>query len=197
MHIALADFLTDLVQNALEAGASLVIAELAEEPDGWELSVADNGKGMDAATRQRAEDPFYTEPGKHPGRRVGLGLPFLRQAVDQCGGRLDIHSEPGLGTSVLARFPAHPDTPPPGDWAGAVAGLMAMAGTHELVATRRRGAAGYTVSRLALAEALGELESAASLDLAARYCREQDETLGEAAPERGAAGNERNGIWRS
>lgn len=182
MHVSLGDYLTDIVQNAVEAGANLVIADVLENGGAVEVNVADNGKGMDEGALKRAFDPFYTEPGKHAGRRVGLGLPFLRQAVEQAGGMLDVKSEPGTGTSVHVRFPSdHVDTPPAGDMAGTLTALMALPGGYELVVHRRRGDAAYTVSRNELAGAIGDLETAGALGLARRYFDGQEETLQAAA----------------
>ncbi len=182
MHVTLGEYLLDVAQNAVEAGASLVIVDVTENGEGWEVNVADNGKGMEAGALQRVFDPFHTEPGKHAGRRVGLGLPFLRQAVEQAGGRLDVKSEPGTGTSVHFRFPAdHVDAPPAGDLAGTLNALMALPGEYELVAHRRRGSAGYSVSRGELSEAIGGLETAEALGLARRYLDGQEESLKAAA----------------
>jgi hypothetical protein len=180
MHLTVCDYLTDVVQNAVEAGASRVTVDVREERDGLEVVVTDNGKGMDAETLKRAFDPFYTEPGKHPGRRVGLGLPFLRQAVEQTGGVLKVESKPGEGTALLFRFPAaHADTPPAGDWAATLTGLMALPGAFELSVTRRRGAAGYAVARGELTEALGGLDTAETLSLARQYLEGRENELKE------------------
>jgi anti-sigma regulatory factor (Ser/Thr protein kinase) len=180
MHLTLCDYLSDVVQNAVEAGAGRVMVEVREVPDAVTVSVADDGKGMDGETLKRAFDPFYSEPGKHPGRRVGLGLPFLKQAVEQTGGRLDVKSEPGKGTSLSFRFPAkHPDTPPAGDWAGTLTALMALSGEFEMVFSRTRGAAGYAVARSELTEALGGLGTADALSLARRYIEGREDELKE------------------
>ena len=76
------DTISDIVQNAFESGASEVSLDMARRGRWLEVVVRDNGKGMDEATQRRAMDPFWTEPGKHPGRKVGLGLPFLKQAAE-------------------------------------------------------------------------------------------------------------------
>jgi hypothetical protein len=181
MHLTLCDYLTDVVQNAVEAGASRIVLEAVEDREGVELTVVDNGKGMDPEALKRAFDPFYTEAGKHPGRRVGLGLPFLRQAVEQTGGTLRADSKPGEGTAIRFRFPAaHADTPPAGDWAGTLTGLMALPGEFELTVTRRCGAAGYAVARGELAEALGGLDTADTLALARQYLEGREDELKEA-----------------
>jgi 3',5'-nucleoside bisphosphate phosphatase len=105
----------DIVENSLSAGASWIKISLVEDTrkDLLLLEIQDNGKGMDAAMQGQALDPFYTTRST---RRVGLGLPLLAQAAQQCEGRLDIRSEPGQGTSVKALFRlSHPDLKPLGD----------------------------------------------------------------------------------
>ncbi len=184
MHPTLADHVMDLVHNAFEAGATWVMVDWADAGDRIEVSVADNGRGMTAATVERALNPFFTEPGKHPSRRVGLGLPFLRQAVEQTGGRLDLKSRPGEGTSVWFDVPArHLDVPPAGDVAGAIVALMAMAGAgRELVVRRARAGAVYQVSRRELHDALDGLECAGALALARQYVTACEQNLADSAP---------------
>jgi hypothetical protein len=140
--------------------------ELARRRSRLEVSVRDNGCGMDAETVQKALDPFWTEPGKHPGRRVGLGLPFLKQAADQCGGEFDLTSEPGRGTTVRFVFEqSHVDAPPTGDMAGTLAALMAWPGEREVAVRREEDGRSYEVRRTELAAALGGLQDAGALVL--------------------------------
>jgi signal transduction histidine kinase len=62
------------------------------------LTVADTGAGMDAATRDRALEPFFTT--KSRGKGSGVGLTAVRVIVENMGGHLLIQSEPGRGTTV-------------------------------------------------------------------------------------------------
>jgi len=67
------------------------------------ISITDNGAGMDAATLARAGEPFFTTKG--PDHGVGLGLAMVRGILAQCCGSLDLHSEPGSGTTATIRLP--------------------------------------------------------------------------------------------
>ena len=97
MHFGLGDYVLDIAQNAVEAGSVAVVVDLDETVDAFRVSVSDDGRGMTAEERARALDPFYTDGTKHVKRKVGLGLPFLVQAVDLAGGRWTIESEKGRG----------------------------------------------------------------------------------------------------
>jgi signal transduction histidine kinase len=68
-----------------------------------ELTVADNGCGMDAETLSRAFDPFFTT--KKPGRGNGLGLATARGLAKQDGGTIVAESQPGKGTRVSVLLP--------------------------------------------------------------------------------------------
>ncbi|WP_292046918.1 MULTISPECIES: hybrid sensor histidine kinase/response regulator [unclassified Brevundimonas] len=62
------------------------------------LYVSDTGEGMDPATLARAADPFFTTKGV--GKGTGLGLSMIHGLMAQTGGRLQIDSQPGEGTTV-------------------------------------------------------------------------------------------------
>ncbi len=117
----LALHILDILQNSVTAGATLIELKINEDPsmDVYSVKFTDNGKGMDAATVQKVTDPFFTT---RTTRKVGLGLPLLKQNAEQSGGRLTIHSTPGNGTEVEAVFGySHIDRLPTGDIAGTMA----------------------------------------------------------------------------
>ena len=66
------------------------------------LSISDNGKGMDEATKQRIFDPFYTTKGE---QGTGLGLSQVYGFTERSGGAIDVTSVPGRGTRLQLYFP--------------------------------------------------------------------------------------------
>lgn len=67
------------------------------------VAVTDTGHGMAPAVRRRALEPFFTT--KAPGHGSGLGLAMVDSFVRLSGGRLDIDSAPGSGTTVSLYLP--------------------------------------------------------------------------------------------
>jgi PAS domain S-box-containing protein len=78
-------------------------------PSAWvELAVADNGVGIPDEVRERIFDPFFTTKGFHG---TGLGLSVVYGLLERHGGRIDVTSAPGQGTTFRLRFrAANPDT---------------------------------------------------------------------------------------
>ena len=174
VHWTLAHMILDLTHNSIEAGATRVEVSISQEGSRLRVAIIDNGKGMDDTTKRRALDPFYTEPGKHPGRRVGLGLPFLVQTVEQTNGTYRLESTPGFGTEVhFTVDTTHLDCPPLGSVVDLAVMLFCFDGGYELVL--HRGAANgtppaeYTVARSELQEALGDLRDMESRALLEDY----------------------------
>ncbi len=95
----------DVAKNSVVAGASLVEISLITDGDGiLTLSIKDNGCGMSEETVKNVVDPFYTT---RTTRKVGLGLPLLKLAAEQTGGRLKLVSSTDAdahGTTVEAVF---------------------------------------------------------------------------------------------
>ena len=111
----LCQHIMDLVENAVEAGASEVTVSLNEESarNCLSLQVDDNGSGLSEVALQRATDPFYTT---RDTRRVGLGLSLLQAAATRSGGSIFLDNQPKGGTRVRCRFGLwHLDRPPLGD----------------------------------------------------------------------------------
>jgi len=177
VHFALADLLVDLVQNAAAAGSSQIVIVWDESGGTLRASVVDDGVGMSAEERARAMNPFYTDGKKHPLRKVGLGLPFLKQTAESVGGRFFLESVPGDGTTVGFQVPAdHIDLPPCGNLVTAFV-LALAAEVPEVEITRIREERRYLVRKSELAEILGGLETVEELGLLRQFVESQEEDV--------------------
>ena len=93
-------------RDAMPEGGRIEIASRATEsgcdPEGgakesWAvLEVRDEGVGMGGEVMSHLFEPFYTT--KEVGQGTGLGLATVHGIVEQSGGRVDVESEPGVGT---------------------------------------------------------------------------------------------------
>ena len=111
----------DILQNSVTAGASLIELSIDEIPaqDKYVLRFVDDGKGIDAEMVKQVTDPFFTT---RTTRKVGLGLPLLKQNAERTGGSMTIQSQPGRRTKVEVEFSfKHIDRLPTGDIAGTLA----------------------------------------------------------------------------
>ncbi len=178
MHASLSDIVADVSANSIEAGAGLVQVFVVEKGGTIELKVVDDGKGMPPEIVARAFDPFYTEPGKHDARKIGMGLPFVKQTCDACGGTVCLRSEQGKGTTLVCTFQAdNIDLPPMGNLAAAVLSLFNFEGDFDLVFTHVKGESEYSISRLELKDAVGGFDSVEGLSLAKEFLQGQEEAL--------------------
>jgi hypothetical protein len=104
----------DIAQNSIEAGGTLIEIEVIENHanDILQITVKDNGKGIDSKILPKITDPFITS---RSSRRVGLGLSLFKAACIRCEGCLTVDSKLGYGTTVKAfmRF-SHIDRAPIG-----------------------------------------------------------------------------------
>ncbi len=105
----------DVAENSIRAGASLVeISVIADtKADCLTITIKDDGHGMSEDQIAHVEDPFFTT---RTTRKVGLGIPFFKQAAESTGGTFSITSTQGVGTTVTAVFMlSHIDRMPLGD----------------------------------------------------------------------------------
>lgn len=114
--------LVNLVKNAMQAmtrGGTLTL-QTGRSPEAVWVSVADTGTGIPPETVNRVFEPFFTTKDKG----TGLGLMIVQRIVQEHGGRIELESHQGEGTTfriwlplrereplLLAAAPAPPPTP--------------------------------------------------------------------------------------
>jgi signal transduction histidine kinase len=95
------------------AGGGVVRVGVATEGDAAILEVSDDGVGMTHEVLAQCFDFFFTT--KPPGEGTGLGLAVVHNIVTNHGGRIDVSSEVGKGTTFRVVLPLEspsPDEPP-------------------------------------------------------------------------------------
>ena len=110
----------DVTENSTRAGAKVVhiTVDADEEKDLLTVIIEDDGCGMSKEQLASVKDPFFTTRST---RKVGLGVPFFREAALPAGGSFDITSEEGVGTKVTAEFQlSNIDRMPLGDITGTI-----------------------------------------------------------------------------
>ena len=98
--------LLNLIMNAadaMEMGNRITLATGLSDSRVW-LSCSDTGKGISQEHITRIFDPFFTT--KPPGKGTGLGLHLTRTILDECGGKISVSSQEGLGSTFTVDFPA-------------------------------------------------------------------------------------------
>jgi signal transduction histidine kinase len=102
----------NIIDNALKySGTSAVInIKCSLDNDKIRISFQDNGPGIDKIYRQRVFERFFRVPGNpdiHNVKGSGLGLHYVKQIVEQHGGRILLNSEPGKGSNFIIELQAY------------------------------------------------------------------------------------------
>jgi two-component system sensor histidine kinase RegB len=94
-----------LIKNGLDASSDAGIVEVRVRAgrDSVYVAVEDRGIGMSQEILARAGEPFFTT--KPPGSGFGLGLFLARAFAEQWGGRLELRSREGEGTTATLELP--------------------------------------------------------------------------------------------
>ena len=103
--------LINLVTNGLQAVASGALVEMiitGDQKDAIAV-VRDNGHGIPPENLERIFEPFFTT--KPPGEGTGLGLSVSRGIIEKLGGRIEVESKLGKGTTFKVVLPRKPSTP--------------------------------------------------------------------------------------
>ena len=101
--------------HALEGRVGVLTVRLAKGEDDQDgqrwvvLSVADTGAGIEPSVLSRIFEPYFTT--KDKSRGTGMGLAMVHGIIITHGGRVDVQSELGVGTTVTISLPVVADVP--------------------------------------------------------------------------------------
>ncbi|HUZ11737.1 MAG TPA: HAMP domain-containing sensor histidine kinase [Caulobacteraceae bacterium] len=105
-RLAVEQIADNLVSNAIKYGRdNPVRIQLARDGDQAVLQVRDGGPGIGAADQARIFGKFERAVGGREHAGVGIGLWVVRKLVDALGGRIDVQSRPGEGSSFTVTLP--------------------------------------------------------------------------------------------
>jgi signal transduction histidine kinase len=102
LEIALINLVVNAV-HAMDGGGTLVVASAARGED-VEIAVSDSGHGIPAEIHATIFEPFFTT--KPEGKGTGLGLATVLMIVERHGGRIELESAAGKGTTFRLVLPA-------------------------------------------------------------------------------------------
>ena len=113
---ALQRMLNNLLSNAVKftpSGGQVMLSASPMPDGGIGLMVADTGAGMGEDEMARVMEPFGSADMAVPrgSNGAGIGLPVVKRLMEMHGGRLDLYSEPGAGTTAILMFPPRRSLP--------------------------------------------------------------------------------------
>lgn len=107
--VLLERILQNLISNALKYHREGVSPEIKvssrKSKNGWELSVSDNGLGMEEEYLDKIFVIFQRLHAKEEYDGTGIGLAIVKKMVRQLKGRIDVTSTPGVGSTFRIHFP--------------------------------------------------------------------------------------------
>ena len=146
----------DVTENSIRANANEIEIYISAQTleDTLSLKISDNGVGMSKEQLEQVQDPFFTT---RTTRKVGLGIPFLKQAAKSTGGSFRIDSQVGKGTDLEAIFKlSHIDRMPLGDISATIFALVVFNEKIRFKYTYRCDDKEFTLDTKEIREIVGE-----------------------------------------
>ncbi len=151
----------DIAKNSVKAKATLIEIIVDEDTNKnlLTIEIKDNGCGMSKEFLRTVKDPFSTT---RTTRKVGMGISLFEAAAVQCGGKLDISSEVGVGTTLTTTFELDSiDRAPLGDMAGTMVTLISGSPSIDFMYKHIKDEKEFVLDTRELRQILGEV----SLDM--------------------------------
>lgn len=96
----------NIINNAVDAignNGTITLVTAEEDEQHIKVTISDTGEGMSEETRRRIFEPFFTT--KETGKGTGLGLSITYGIIEKLGGRINVQSEMGEGTTFEIILP--------------------------------------------------------------------------------------------
>lgn len=122
----------DIAENSINAGAKNIGIYINENEKNnlLTIEITDDGKGMTAEEAGAIQNPYVTS---RTTRKVGLGIPLLKESAEIAGGKIEIESGKGKGTKVKAYFEYnHIDRRPLGNMAETIISIILLSEDTEI-----------------------------------------------------------------
>lgn len=108
--------LTQMLQNLISNGVKYrgvkppeVRIALRETAEGWCISVSDNGIGFEPRFAEKIFAPFQRLHSREEYPGTGIGLSIVQQGIERHGGRVEVESTPGEGSTFTLHLPRQID----------------------------------------------------------------------------------------
>lgn len=107
-RILLENIIRNLVDNAVKYGGREIKVRTTQDNKKTQISVSDNGKGIPSAYQKKVFRKFFRVPDQqhqHNEKGFGLGLHIVKSAVNKLGGKIDLKSKEGIGSTFIIILP--------------------------------------------------------------------------------------------
>lgn len=145
----------DIAENSVTAHATEIDIDIRVEKNILSIVIKDNGCGMTEEFVKKVVDPFSTT---RTTRKVGMGIPLFKLASEAAGGKFDIRSKSGIGTTVTATFEIdNIDRAPLGNIASTISQLIATSPEIRFVFNYSIEGNGFSVDTDEVKENIGDV----------------------------------------
>lgn len=167
MRPELSDIVLDQVERSVSAGSEMIVLDIKESAGSLDVYLSDNGKEMDGKQLQSLKEDFQT--GEKPDESVA-GLLKIKDLCEKTGGKFDIDSAAGSGTTLYMGFnTSHPESPVTGYLPELFAYCMIFDGNYELVINRWLDGKKYSAVRGEIFASFGDLNDSRTITLLQKY----------------------------
>lgn len=97
----------NLCENSIKYGASIVQIKTSNSAQNLKIEVSDNGQGMESKELENIFEKFYRIQANniHNSKGLGLGLYFVKEIITSYHGKIDVSSQPGVGSTFKITIP--------------------------------------------------------------------------------------------